>query len=66
MLPAIFDTGTANGGLPKVHLSSQASSGPVGAHPGFVDPADALAFFALAPPQPFDCMLEAKERDRGC
>jgi UV DNA damage repair endonuclease len=30
-----------------------------------VEPADALAFFAVTPPQPFDCMLEAKEKDRA-
>jgi UV DNA damage repair endonuclease len=31
----------------------------------FVDPADALAFLAVTPRQPFDCMLEAKEKDRA-
>jgi UV DNA damage endonuclease len=65
VLPAIFDTWTTKDGPPKVHLSSQSSDGPVGAHADFVDPADALAFFAVTPPQPFDCMLEAKEKDRA-
>ena len=65
VLPAIFETWTTKDGPPKVHLSSQAGDGPVGAHADFVDPADALAFFAVTPPQPFDCMLEAKEKDRA-
>ena len=52
-------------GRPKVHLSSQAPDGPPGAHADFIDVADALAFFAAAPPQPFDCMLEAKQKDRA-
>jgi UV DNA damage endonuclease len=65
VLPAIFATWTAEDGPPKAHLSSQSASGPVGAHADFVDPADALAFFAVAPLQPFDCMLEAKQKDRA-
>jgi UV DNA damage endonuclease len=65
VLPAIFETWTAEDGPPKVHLSSQSADGPLGAHADFVDPADALAFFAVTPPQPFDCMLEAKEKDRA-
>jgi UV DNA damage endonuclease len=65
VLAAIFETWTTKDGPPKVHLSSQAGDGPVGAHADFVDPADALAFFAVTPPQPFDCMLEAKEKDRA-
>jgi hypothetical protein len=27
--------------------------------------ADALAFFEVLPPLPFDCMLEAKQKDRA-
>lgn len=65
VLPAIFDTWTPEDGRPKVHLSSQAAGARPGAHARFVDPADALAFLAVVPPQPFDCMLEAKEKDRA-
>ena len=65
VLPAIFQTWKAADGRPKVHLSSQAADGPAGAHAALIDPADALAFFAAAPAQPFDCMLEAKEKDRA-
>jgi len=48
-----------------VHLSSQSADGPIGAHAEFVDVADALAFFGVTPSQPFDCMLEAKQKDRA-
>ena len=65
VLPAIFETWRAEDGRPKVHLSSQAAGGPAGAHADFIEPADALACFATLPPQPFDCMLEAKEKDRA-
>ena len=65
VLPAIFETWRAEDGRPKVHLSSQAAGAPRGAHADFIDPADALACFASLPPQSFDCMLEAKEKDRA-
>jgi UV DNA damage endonuclease len=65
VLPAIFDTWKPHDGRPKVHLSSQAADGPVGAHADFIDPADAQAFFAALPDAPFDCMLEAKQKDRA-
>lgn len=65
VLPAIFDTWREADGTPKVHLSSQAPDAARGAHADFIDPADALAFFAALPPEPFDCMLEAKEKDRA-
>ena len=65
ILPAIFETWTPVDGRPKVHLSSQAAGAKPGAHAAFVDPADALAFFAVLPQRPFDCMLEAKEKDRA-
>jgi UV DNA damage endonuclease len=65
VLPAIFDTWTTRDGPPKVHLSSQSPTGPLGAHADYVVPEDALAFFAVTPPAPFDCMLEAKEKDRA-
>ena len=65
VLPAIFETWGPDDGRPKIHLSSQAADGPSGAHADFIEPADALACFAALPPQPFDCMLEAKEKDRA-
>ena len=65
VLPAIFATWRPEDGRPKVHLSSQASNGPRGAHADYVDVADALAFFEVVPLQPFDCMLEAKQKDRA-
>ncbi len=65
VLPAIFATWKTADGRPKVHLSSQATDGPAGAHAALIEPADALAFFEAAPPLPFDCMLEAKEKDRA-
>jgi UV DNA damage endonuclease len=65
VLPAIFATWKPEDGRPKVHLSSQAADGPLGAHADFIDVADALAFFAVVPRQPFDCMLEAKQKDRA-
>jgi UV DNA damage endonuclease len=65
VLSEIFQTWTVADGLPKVHLSSQAKGAPAGAHAGFVDVQDVIAFLELAPPAPFDCMLEAKEKDRA-
>jgi UV DNA damage endonuclease len=65
VLPAIFATWKPEDGRPKVHLSSQAPDGPLGAHADFVEVSDALAFFEVLPPQPFDCMLEAKQKDRA-
>jgi UV DNA damage endonuclease len=61
----IVQTWTAADGRPKIHLSSQAAGAPVGAHAPFVDVRDVLAFLDVAPPVPFDCMLEAKEKDRA-
>jgi UV DNA damage endonuclease len=65
VLPSIFATWKAGDGRPKVHLSSQASGGPPGAHARFVRVSDATAFFDVLSEQPFDCMLEAKEKDRA-
>jgi UV DNA damage endonuclease len=61
----IFETWTEVDGTPKVHLSSQAAGAPVGAHARFVDVRDAIALLHAAPPVRFDCMLEAKEKDRA-
>ena len=61
----IFATWTAADGRPKIHLSSQARGAAVGAHARFVNVRDVLAFLEVAPPAAFDCMLEAKEKDRA-
>ena len=63
LLPAIFATWKPEDGRPKVHLSSQASDGPPGAHADYIDVADALAFFDVIPQRAFDCILEAKQKD---
>jgi len=65
LLPEIVSTWSPEDGRPKVHLSSQAAGGPSGAHADYIDIADALAFFEVMPAQPFDCMLEAKQKDRA-
>lgn len=65
VLPAIFATWKPEDGRPKVHLSSQAAGGPPGAHADYIDVADALTFFKVVPPRAFDCMLEAKQKDRA-
>ena len=65
VLPEIFKTWTKPDGRPKVHLSSQAPGGPAGAHADYVDPADLMSFMQIAPATPFDCMLEAKQKDRA-
>lgn len=65
VLPAIFRTWKRKDGRPKVHLSSQAPAGPPGAHADFIQPADALNLFVALPGKPFDCMLEAKQKDRA-
>jgi UV DNA damage endonuclease len=65
VLREIFETWAAADGRPKIHLSSQASDAPAGAHAAFIDVRDAIAFLDVAPALPFDCMLEAKEKDRA-
>lgn len=53
-------------GVPKVHFSSQAAGQRPGAHADFVDPAEFRQFLAMAPEEiVFDCMLEAKAKDRA-
>ncbi len=61
----IFATWTKADGRPKVHLSSQADGAPSGAHADFVNPQDLMDFLRIAPATPFDCMLEAKQKDRA-
>lgn len=65
VLPAVFDTWRNADGRPKIHLSTQAPDAPAGAHAPFVDVSDALACFACLPDRAFDCMLEAKQKDRA-
>jgi UV DNA damage endonuclease len=65
VLVDIFQTWTEVDGNPKVHLSSQAAGAPVGAHARFVDVRDIITLLEAAPPVRFDCMLEAKEKDRA-
>jgi UV DNA damage endonuclease len=60
-----FATWRAEDGIPKIHLSSQARGGRRGQHAGWVRVADMLDFLAIAPPRPFDCMIEAKHKDRA-
>lgn len=65
VLAEIFTTWRPADGRPKVHLSSQARGAPPGAHADFVAATDFLAFLEVAPARPFDCMLEAKQKDRA-
>ena len=61
----VMDTWGERDGIPKMHLSTQAADGPAGAHADFVDVADLVAFVEHTPSRPFDCMLEAKQKDRA-
>ena len=65
VLREIFRTWKRADGRPKIHMSSQATGGPPGAHADHVTAADVTAFLRIAPDAPFDCMLEAKEKDRA-
>jgi UV DNA damage endonuclease len=65
VLEDIFATWKRHDGRPKIHLSSQAANGPAGAHAEYVNPRDLVEFLAVAPDLPFDCMLEAKQKDRA-
>jgi UV DNA damage endonuclease len=62
-LAAAFATWREEDGPPKTHISSQEPSARPGTHARYVEPDDAVSFLAVAPPQPFDVMLEAKEKD---
>ena len=65
LIARCFATWREQDGIPKIHLSSQVPEGPIGKHADWVDPADLESFLALAPDQPFDCMLEAKRKDQA-
>ncbi|MBV9172352.1 MAG: UV DNA damage repair endonuclease UvsE [Chloroflexi bacterium] len=56
----------ARDGVPKIHYSSQAEGQRPGAHAEYVDAAEFAQFLTLAPAEvEFDCMLEAKAKDRA-
>jgi UV DNA damage endonuclease len=63
VVAACFDTWRAVDGVPKIHLSSQARGARRGRHGDWVRPSDLLSFLAIAPPRPFDCMIEAKKKE---
>ena len=65
VLEGMFGTWGPLDGPPKVHLSSQSAAGPAGAHADYVEAKDFLAFLCVAPEVPFDCMIEAKQKDRA-
>ena len=65
VLPAIFATWKPKDGRPKLHLSSQATAAPRGAHARYVRAVDAMGHLRGVSGRPFDCMLEAKEKDRA-
>lgn len=65
VLSEIVQTWTSEDGRPKLHLSSQANGAPAGAHAPCIDVRDAVRLLEIAPAVPFDCMLEAKEKDRA-
>jgi UV DNA damage endonuclease len=65
VLEEIFASWSPEDGIPKIHLSSQAEDGPPGAHANYVKVEDLLAFLDVAPTAAFDCMLEAKQKDRA-
>jgi UV DNA damage endonuclease len=53
-------------GLPKIHYSTQASGLRPGAHAEYIDAGEFARFLSLAPDEvEFDCMLEAKAKDRA-
>ena len=65
VLQEVFASWKPSDGIPKIHMSSQAVDGPPGAHADYVKAEDLLAFMEVAPDVPFDCMLEAKQKDRA-
>jgi UV DNA damage endonuclease len=65
VLVQVFRSWHPGDGRPKIHVSSQAPDAPAGAHAAYVDVRDLLTFLQAAPGEPFDCMLEAKQKDRA-
>ena len=63
VIAEVFETWRPEDGVPKLHLSTQAEGASRGAHADFVDPKDLLALLECVPDAPFDCMLEAKQKD---
>lgn len=65
-LPDVFRTWTSRDGTPKVHFSSQAEGGRIGAHSEFIDAEEFARYLDVAPTDTeFDCMLECKQKDRA-
>ncbi len=63
-LPHAFATWKPEDGVPKVHFSSQADGGRVGAHSDFIDAEEFARYLDMAPRETaFDCMLECKQKD---
>jgi UV DNA damage endonuclease len=57
---------SARDGVPKIHYSTQTPGLRPGAHADYVDPVEFARFLDLAPDDvEFDCMLEAKAKDRA-
>jgi UV DNA damage endonuclease len=53
-------------GVPKIHFSTQAPAQRPGAHAEYVDSSEFARFLHVAPNETdFDCMLEAKAKDRA-
>lgn len=52
-------------GPPKVHFSTQAPGRRSGAHADYIDPDEFLKFYQQVADLEFDCMLEAKAKDRA-
>ena len=65
VLKEVFATWGPDDGPPKIHLSSQADDAPAGAHADYVSADDMQDFLRVAPRVRFDCMLEAKQKDRA-
>jgi UV DNA damage endonuclease len=56
----------ARDGVPKLHYSSQAAGQRPGAHAEYVDASEFARFLRVAPGEiEFDCMLEAKAKERA-
>jgi UV DNA damage endonuclease len=65
LLAACFATWRPQDGVPKTHFSSQDPAKQSGAHAEWVDAADFARFAADTGAREFDCMLEAKGKERA-
>ncbi len=64
-LADVFATWKPSDGVPKIHFSTQAEGGRPGHHADWIDPDAFAALVREAPAQPFDSMLECKQKDRA-